>query len=127
MIWHSRKQIFLNIKNECKSRKRMIDIYIYTHYWNNRISINMENNELNDKVKMPVSEIISKCRRKEDWINFVREIGKSISIYFRPILSKPTWFWWQVLYTIFERHKISKIKIFILLVTTIRARHWIFF
>ena len=24
----------------------------------------MENNELNDKVKMPVSEIISKCRRK---------------------------------------------------------------
>jgi len=32
-----------------------------------------ENND--NKVKIKVSEIVAKCRRREDWINFSRELG----------------------------------------------------
>ena len=50
-----------------------------------------ENNgciEINtDKVKMKISEIISKCKRREDWINFSRELGKYFINIFRIILS----------------------------------------
>ena len=32
-----------------------------------------ENND--NKVKIKVSKIVAKCRRREDWINFSRELG----------------------------------------------------
>ena len=47
----------------------------------------MSNNENNIKVKVKVSEVLEKCKRKEDWINFVRELGKFILFNYRPILS----------------------------------------
>ena len=49
----------------------------------NNISIQMEDNIENNKVKIRVSEIISKCKRKEDWINFARELGKCFLNFFR--------------------------------------------
>lgn len=39
------------------------------------IYLNMEDNINENKVKIKVSEIIAKCKRKEDWINFSRELG----------------------------------------------------
>ena len=41
----------------------------------------MEDNIENNKVKIKVSEIISKCKRREDWINFSRELGRSFINY----------------------------------------------
>ena len=52
--------------------------------------INMENNNNNGKIRMQVSEIIAKCKRKEDWINFARELGKDIINYCRLIFPQPT-------------------------------------
>ena len=39
----------------------------------NNILMIAENNV--NKVKIKVSEILAKCRRKEDWVNFSRELG----------------------------------------------------
>jgi hypothetical protein len=49
----------------------------------------MESNEQNIKVKIKVSEIITKCRRKEDMINFARELGKIFIKFVRIVLSCP--------------------------------------
>lgn len=46
----------------------------------------MNNNENNIKVKVKVSEVLAKCKRKEDWINFARELGKFIFCNYRIIL-----------------------------------------
>ena len=51
----------------------------------------MDGNEQNIKVKIKVSEIIiTKCRRKEDMINFARELGKIFINFVRIILSCTT-------------------------------------
>ena len=42
----------------------------------------MENNIGNNRVKIKVNKIISKYKRKEDWINFARELGKFFIIFF---------------------------------------------
>lgn len=36
----------------------------------------MNHNENNIKVKIKASEVLAKCKRKEDWVNFARELGK---------------------------------------------------
>jgi len=47
----------------------------------------MENNIENNKVKIKVNTIIAKCKRKEDWINFARELGKHFINFFRILFS----------------------------------------
>lgn len=51
----------------------------------------MENNIGNNRVKIKVNEIISKCKRREDWINFARELGKYFIHFFRILFSFVTW------------------------------------
>ena len=86
----------------------------------------MEDNIENNKVKIKVSEIISKCKRREDWINFSRELGKSFINYFRFILPKSTGVRWKIFYTIFDRFKKSKIYMFNILALATWTRYWIF-
>lgn len=52
----------------------------------------MENNINNGKVKIQVSEIIAKCKRKEIGSISPRELGNNIINYCRIIFSHPTWF-----------------------------------
>ena len=47
----------------------------------------MENNIENNRVKIKVNTIISKCKRKEDQINFARELGKNFIKFFRILFS----------------------------------------
>ena len=47
----------------------------------------MQENPNADKVKIKISEIISKCKRREDRINFSRELGNYFINIFRIILS----------------------------------------
>ena len=47
----------------------------------------MENNIGNNKVKIRVSEILAKYKRREDWINFARELGKIFINAFRSLFS----------------------------------------
>ena len=54
----------------------------------------MENNIENNRVKIKVNTIISKCKRKEDWINFARELGKYFIKFFRLLFSCTAWIRW---------------------------------
>ena len=42
----------------------------------------MQERNNDNKVKIKVNKIISKCKRKEDWINFSRELGNYLINFF---------------------------------------------
>ena len=46
----------------------------------------MQKNFNDNKVIIKISDIFSKCKRKEDWSNFSREIGKLFINSFRIVL-----------------------------------------
>ena len=82
----------------------------------------MENNIENNKVKIKVNTIISKCKRKEDWINFARELGKHFINFFRILFSRTAWIRWKIFYPIFKWNEKGNFKAFIFLVIRTRTR-----
>ena len=86
----------------------------------------MQENPNADKVKIKISEIISKCKRREDWINFSRELGKYFINIFRIILSWSIRIWWKIFYSVFDRFKKSKLYYLNFIAFTNRPRYWIF-
>lgn len=79
----SQKVALFDIKQNLNNRQYIMCMVKESYIKFNNISIQMEDNIENNKVKIRVSEIISKCKRKEDWINFTRELGKSFLNFFR--------------------------------------------
>ena len=86
----------------------------------------MDNSIGNNKVKIRVNTIISKCKRKEDWINFARELGNYFIKFFRILFSCATWIQWKIFHPVFKWNKKSNFKTFIFLVIRTRTGSGLF-
>ena len=86
----------------------------------------MDNNIGNNKVKIRVNTIISKCKRKEDWINFARELGNYFIKFCRILFSSTTWIRWKIFHPIFKWNEKGNLNSFTFLVVRTRTRSWLF-